>query len=271
MPDTDVIIVGAAPTGLTLARELRLAGVRVLVLERLAQPWEVPKAGGLGGRILQLLRYRGLLDRFEAASGTPPPTPRFPFGGLHVDLAGLDSPMQALLLPQPRLESLLEELATEAGADVRRGHEVLGLTQDDAGVTVDVRGADGPFRVTASLRGGLRRRGQPGPRDGRHRVPRHHLPRGAPVRLVPDARVGDAARRRRLRDRGPRPCSRRVHPDRARHLRHQLLHAGRSERLHLCGGIGLLRRRRAHVARGVRRQRRTGAGYGHRPARTDGG
>ena len=150
MADTDVIIVGAAPTGLTLARELRLAGVRVLVLEKLAQPWEVPKAGGLGGRILQLLRYRGLLDRFEAASGTPPPTPRFPFGGLHVDLAGLDSPMQALLLPQPRLESLLEELATEAGADVRRGHEALGLTQDDAGVTVDVRGADGPFRVTAS-------------------------------------------------------------------------------------------------------------------------
>ena len=59
MIDADVIIVGAGPTGLMLACELRLAGVRPLVLERQPQPRDTQKANGLGGQILQLLRYRG--------------------------------------------------------------------------------------------------------------------------------------------------------------------------------------------------------------------
>lgn len=148
--DTEVIIVGGAPTGLMLARELCLAGVRPLVLERLMKPNDVPKAGGLGGRMLDMLRYRGLIGRFEAASGRPRPAPRFPFGGLHVDLTQLaDSPMQALLLPQPQMESLLEELAGELGAEIRRGHEVVGLEQDDAAVTAEVIGPDGPYRITS--------------------------------------------------------------------------------------------------------------------------
>ena len=79
--DADVIIVGAGPTGLMLAGELCLAGVRPLVLERQPQPRDTPKAGGLSGQILELLRYRGLLERFEAASTGPSPAPRFPFGG----------------------------------------------------------------------------------------------------------------------------------------------------------------------------------------------
>ena len=47
--------VGAGPTGLMLAGELRLAGVRPLVLERQPQPRNTPKANGLGGQILHLL------------------------------------------------------------------------------------------------------------------------------------------------------------------------------------------------------------------------
>src|SRR3978361_2063942 len=113
-PDTDVLIVGAAPTGLTLARELALADVRTLVLERLPRPHTVKKAGGLGGLMLGRLRYHGVDESVEAGTGQPRPTPRFPFGGLHVDLSQLvDNPMQALLLPQSRMEVLLEELARE--------------------------------------------------------------------------------------------------------------------------------------------------------------
>ena len=148
--DADVIIVGAGPTGLMLAGELRLAGVRPLVLERQPQIRDIPKAGGLSGQILQLLRYRGELERFEAASTAPRPAPRFPWGGMHVDFTQLaDPPMQALPLPQPRLERVLDELARELGAEIRRGQEVVGLSQDDATVTADVRGPDGPDRVTA--------------------------------------------------------------------------------------------------------------------------
>lgn len=148
--DADVIIVGAGPTGLLLAGELCLAGVRPLVLERQPQLRDTPKAGGPSGQILELLRYRGLLERFEAASTGPSPALRLPFGGLHVDFTHLaDPPMQLLLLPQPRLERLLDELDGELGAEIRRGQEVVGLSQDDATVTADVRESDGQYRVTA--------------------------------------------------------------------------------------------------------------------------
>jgi 2-polyprenyl-6-methoxyphenol hydroxylase-like FAD-dependent oxidoreductase len=108
--DADVIIVGAGPTGLMLAGELRLAGARPLVLERQPQQRDTSKANGLGGQILQLLRYRGLLERFEAASTDPRPSPGFPFGGVEVDLAHLTDPP-------------LHALQTRAQVALRRGHD----------------------------------------------------------------------------------------------------------------------------------------------------
>ena len=149
--DADVIIVGAGPAGLMLAGELCLAGVRPLVMERQPQLRETPKANGFNGQIVELLRYRGLLDRVEAASGRPVhPTPGAPFGGMQLDFSHLaDPPLWAVPLPQPRLERLLGERAGELGAGIRRGHEVAGVSQDDTTVAADVRGPQGPYRVTA--------------------------------------------------------------------------------------------------------------------------
>ena len=85
-----MIIVGAGATGLMLACELGLAGVRPLVLERQPQLREAPKANGFSGQIVELLRYRGLLDRVEAASNAPVhPAPMIPFGGMDLNLAPL--------------------------------------------------------------------------------------------------------------------------------------------------------------------------------------
>ncbi len=162
MVNMDVVVVGAGPTGLMLAGELGQAGMRTLLLERRPEPSEMAKAGGLAGQILQLLHYRGELDRFrEASTGPEPRLPgtgdgapalRFPFGGLHLDFTQLEHPpMRAMLLPQLRLERVLAERATERGADVRRGHEVVGLRQDDVAVTVEVRGPDGPYEVAAQF------------------------------------------------------------------------------------------------------------------------
>jgi 2-polyprenyl-6-methoxyphenol hydroxylase-like FAD-dependent oxidoreductase len=146
----DVVVVGAGPTGLMLAGEVAGSGLRTLLLERRPEPSQLAKAGGLAGQILQLLHYRGELDRFRGASTGSEPAPRFPFGGVHLDFSRLeDSPMRAMLLPQPQLEGVLAERAVERAADVRRGHEVVGLRQAEDAVTIQVRGPDGPYEVAA--------------------------------------------------------------------------------------------------------------------------
>jgi 2-polyprenyl-6-methoxyphenol hydroxylase-like FAD-dependent oxidoreductase len=151
--DADVLVVGAGPTGLMLAAELCLGGVRPLVLERRTELGRAHKANGFGGQILHLLRYRGLLDRFEAASADARPAAVFPFGGVHVDLTGLeDPPLRGMSLPQARLEELLESRAVELGASVLRGHEVLAVGQrggDEGTVTASVRGPSGAYHVRA--------------------------------------------------------------------------------------------------------------------------
>ncbi|MDF1604233.1 FAD-dependent monooxygenase [Nocardioides sp. YIM 152315] len=151
MTDVDAVVVGAGPTGLMLAGELGRAGLRTLVLERRPSPSQAAKAGGLAGQILQLLHYRGELDRFrEASTSASQPAARFPFGGLHLDFTRFaDPPMHVMLLPQPRLEALLAERAAECGVDVRRGHDVVGLAQHDGSVTVEVRGREGSYEVAA--------------------------------------------------------------------------------------------------------------------------
>ena len=74
--ETEVVVVGAGPTGLAVAGELALAGVRTVVLERLAQRVEQVKGGGIQARTAELLELRGLLEPLLARS-----FPRSPVGG----------------------------------------------------------------------------------------------------------------------------------------------------------------------------------------------
>ena len=79
--DADVIIVGAGPTGLMLAGELRLAGVEALVLDRLAEPTKQSRALGFSARTIEEFDQRGLLPRF----GELQTIPFGHFGGLPLD------------------------------------------------------------------------------------------------------------------------------------------------------------------------------------------
>ncbi|MEV6443608.1 FAD-dependent monooxygenase [Amycolatopsis sp. NPDC051716] len=135
----DVAVIGAGPVGLLLAAELRLGGAKVVVLDRRTEPDRRPRANGLGGRIVEQLDHRGLLDRFRAEATFAGPLPGFPFGPVPLDLSGPDTPLRGLMLQQPRMEALLAERATELGAELRRGHELVNLGT--------VRGPDGEYRI----------------------------------------------------------------------------------------------------------------------------
>jgi len=143
-----VVVVGAGPVGLMLACELGLAGVRPIVLERLSRPTGQSRALGLHSRTVEVLDQRGLLDRFSEGA---PVWPKGHFAGMRLlELDQLDGRhTYALMVPQSRTEALLEERAAELGADLRRGHELLGLEQDSDGVRLTVGGPAGEYELAA--------------------------------------------------------------------------------------------------------------------------
>ncbi len=138
----DVIVAGGGPTGVMLASELRLQGVHPLVIERDTEPTRVVRALGLHPRSVEVMDQRGLLERFLAL-GQQYPVGGFGFAGIAKPSSDrLDTAHPYVLgIPQTTVERLLIEHAGELGVEIRRDCELVGLSQDDHGVTAEL--ADG--------------------------------------------------------------------------------------------------------------------------------
>lgn len=162
MKRIDVIIVGAGPTGLFLASELALNGVKVKVFDRLESPDPTIKAGSINVASAEILDRRGFLAGLQGvqrqllasagafAGKNPEPARnlifdparqldrRFPVAGhfagmlFRSDLVDQGNPVLAahtavaggVLVPQHDLEQLLESRCEQLGVDIHRGVEV---------------------------------------------------------------------------------------------------------------------------------------------------
>jgi 2-polyprenyl-6-methoxyphenol hydroxylase-like FAD-dependent oxidoreductase len=153
MKTTDVVIVGAGPTGLALGVDLARRGVDALVLEKADALFPGSRGKGLQPRTMEVLEDLGVLERILEAGGPYPVGMIWRDGervGEHVMLdpdefrnaAGDSAFTVPWMVPQWRTQEILRERLVELGGRVDFGQEVTGLDQDGTGVTLHL--ASGP-------------------------------------------------------------------------------------------------------------------------------
>ena len=147
-PGTDVLVVGAGPTGLVLALWLSRLRVRVRVIDKAAEPGTTSRALAVQARILEQYDQLGLADAVVAdglkmaaanlwAAGRK--VARAPFGDMG---AGLSPFPYALIYPQDEHERFLIERLRAAGVDVERRTELVGLEDSGGRVRAQLRMPD---------------------------------------------------------------------------------------------------------------------------------
>jgi 2-polyprenyl-6-methoxyphenol hydroxylase-like FAD-dependent oxidoreductase len=163
--NTDVLVVGAGPVGLTLAIDLGRRGVRCALIEKKTAPEFLPKMERCNARTMEIFRRMGLAGQIRAAgldrnvpmdvyvvlAMNEPPLLRLPYPSVaeaEARTAGCNDgsmprePYQ--LISQYTLEPLLKAVAERlSSVTVRYGHEFLCLSQDADTVTATVRDPDG--------------------------------------------------------------------------------------------------------------------------------
>src|SRR5690242_2263633 len=146
--DTDVLVVGAGPTGLMLANQFARRGVRATIIDRHTGPSLQTRALGVQARTLEIYAHLGIVERAlewgKRATGANLWTQgrraaRVPLGDIGRDL----SPYPFLLiLGQDDNERLLGEALREWSIDVQWNTELVALRQEADRVVATVRQSD---------------------------------------------------------------------------------------------------------------------------------
>jgi 2-polyprenyl-6-methoxyphenol hydroxylase-like FAD-dependent oxidoreductase len=137
-PTPDVLVVGAGPTGLTMACELLRHGVTCRIVEELDAPVTFSKAAVVHSRTMEIFDdmglAKGLVERAKAVHGFNA------FAGgkrvAHVTIAGVDSPFpHPYGVSQQETEAALAAHFASNGGVLERGKRLESLEQRDDGVT----------------------------------------------------------------------------------------------------------------------------------------
>ena len=151
---TQVLIVGAGPTGLTLALALVRQGVDCLVVDKLPAPLPWSRALGMHARTLEILDALEVLPAINERSLIQTGVNVYGTGGLlfELDLTTLHAPHPHVLsCPQSTLEEELTESFTRLGGTLLRGCELLDFEQNEQGVVAQLEWAQQPLTLEADL------------------------------------------------------------------------------------------------------------------------
>lgn len=156
MNNSLVLIVGAGPTGLTLACELARRNINVRIIERSAEHPKGSRAKGLQPRSLEVFDDLGIAQQVMASGATDVKFRRFNGPELLGDVARevftRDDTRysQGLMLPQWKVEEILREKLAGLGVHVELNKELTGFSQTADTVTAKIKTAEGIEEISCN-------------------------------------------------------------------------------------------------------------------------
>jgi 2-polyprenyl-6-methoxyphenol hydroxylase-like FAD-dependent oxidoreductase len=149
MTQSDVLVIGAGPTGLVLALWLTRLGVKVRIIDKAAEPGTTSRALAVQARTLELYRQLDLAEAVVARGQQVPAVNLWVRGEaaarISFEAVGSDlTPYPFLhIFPQDQHERLLIERLQALGVTVERRTDLIGFADEENGVIAHLRGPDG--------------------------------------------------------------------------------------------------------------------------------